>query len=209
MKIAVANTQIPFVKGGAEVLCDGLCRELIRRGHTVEKLLLPLQEFPPGRLMENVLAAKLMEIPQADLLIALKFPAYLIPHPNKRYWIIHQLRQAYDLYGTPFGYRDAPALRAAIARGEQRGRSIPSATWCPGGFGRQTASPPPPFTVPWMSRSPFPWQDTGTMSFIPGGSTPSSANPYWWRPWPIPAPRCGCCWPGGGTAGRKKSGSWR
>ena len=116
MKIAVANAQIPFVKGGAEVLCDGLCRELIRRDHTVEKLLLPLQEFPPARLMENVLAAKLMEIPQADLLIALKFPAYLIPHPNKRYWIIHQLRQAYDLYGTPFGYRDAPALRAAIAR---------------------------------------------------------------------------------------------
>lgn len=63
MKIAVANAQIPFVKGGAEVLCDGLCRELIRRGHRVEKLLLPLQEFPPARLMENVLAAKLMEIP--------------------------------------------------------------------------------------------------------------------------------------------------
>ena len=46
MKIAVANAQIPFVKGGAEVLCDSLCRELIRRGHTVRKSSCPSRSFP-------------------------------------------------------------------------------------------------------------------------------------------------------------------
>jgi glycosyltransferase involved in cell wall biosynthesis len=30
--------------------------------------------------------------------IALKFPAYLVEHPNKTVWLLHQLRQAYDLF---------------------------------------------------------------------------------------------------------------
>ena len=33
-----------------------------------------------------------------DLVIGLKFPAYLIPHDRKRLWLLHQFRQAYDLW---------------------------------------------------------------------------------------------------------------
>jgi glycosyltransferase involved in cell wall biosynthesis len=33
--------------------------------------------------------------------IALKFPAYLIPHPNKVLWLVHQHRTAYDLWHHP------------------------------------------------------------------------------------------------------------
>jgi len=32
-----------------------------------------------------------------DRVIALKFPAYLIRHPHKTLWLLHQYRQAYDL----------------------------------------------------------------------------------------------------------------
>jgi glycosyltransferase involved in cell wall biosynthesis len=35
-----------------------------------------------------------------DRVIALKFPAYLVPHPHKTLWLLHQYRQAYDLWGT-------------------------------------------------------------------------------------------------------------
>jgi len=35
-----------------------------------------------------------------DLVIATRFPSYLIRHPNKVVWLIHQFRQAYDLLGT-------------------------------------------------------------------------------------------------------------
>jgi glycosyltransferase involved in cell wall biosynthesis len=36
---------------------------------------------------------------QVDRIVGLKFPAYLIPHPNKVLWILHQHRPAYDLWG--------------------------------------------------------------------------------------------------------------
>jgi glycosyltransferase involved in cell wall biosynthesis len=39
-----------------------------------------------------------LEISNVDKVIALKFPAYLINHPNKTIWLLHQFRQAYDLF---------------------------------------------------------------------------------------------------------------
>jgi glycosyltransferase involved in cell wall biosynthesis len=38
-----------------------------------------------------------------DLLIGMKFPVYYAPHHNKVIWLIHQHRQAYDLWNTEFG----------------------------------------------------------------------------------------------------------
>lgn len=38
-----------------------------------------------------------------DMVVALKFPAYLVQHPNKVIWLTHQHRQAYDLMGTEYG----------------------------------------------------------------------------------------------------------
>jgi glycosyltransferase involved in cell wall biosynthesis len=39
---------------------------------------------------------------RVDRVIGLKFPAYYAAHPVKVCWILHQHRQAYDLYGTRF-----------------------------------------------------------------------------------------------------------
>jgi len=36
-----------------------------------------------------------------DLVIALKFPAYLVPHERKVVWLIHQHRSAYELWDHP------------------------------------------------------------------------------------------------------------
>ena len=52
------------------------------------------------------MACRLLDLTEAfgnsiDRLIALKFPAYLVPHPNKVLWILHQHRQAYDLWTHP------------------------------------------------------------------------------------------------------------
>ena len=40
---------------------------------------------------------------RVDRVIGLKFPAYLIPHPNKVLWLVHQHRSAYDLWSDPQG----------------------------------------------------------------------------------------------------------
>jgi glycosyltransferase involved in cell wall biosynthesis len=55
-----------------------------------------------------MLACRLLDLTEVagtpvDLLIGLKFPAYLIPHPNKVLWILHQFRTAYDLWDHPLG----------------------------------------------------------------------------------------------------------
>src|SRR5947209_15874101 len=52
--------------------------------------------------------------------IATKFPAYAVRHPNKVAWVLHQFRQAYDYDGTELGqFSNSPedrATRRAIER---------------------------------------------------------------------------------------------
>jgi glycosyltransferase involved in cell wall biosynthesis len=50
-----------------------------------------------------MLACRLLDLSETtgipvDRVIALKFPAYYIPHANKVLWLLHQHRQAYDLW---------------------------------------------------------------------------------------------------------------
>ena len=40
---------------------------------------------------------------EVDLVIATRFPSYLVQHPRKVVWLLHQYRQAYDLDGTEYG----------------------------------------------------------------------------------------------------------
>jgi len=55
-----------------------------------------------------------------DLVIGTKFPSYVVKHPNKVVWLVHQFRQAYELDGTELGqFSDSTedrALRRAIHR---------------------------------------------------------------------------------------------
>lgn len=37
-----------------------------------------------------------------DVVIATRFPTYFVRHPRKVLWLMHQHRQAYDLYGTEY-----------------------------------------------------------------------------------------------------------
>lgn len=106
MKIAIATTLVPFVYGGAEFLIDELVKQLKKYGHEPQALQLPFSWHPKSHLTDQMLAARLMQIDDADMVIAMKFPAYYIKHDNKRMWLIHQFRQAYDFVGTEFAYFD-------------------------------------------------------------------------------------------------------
>jgi len=107
MKIVIANAQVPFVSGGAEILANDLQETLIKHGHEVELIKIPFKWYPPEKIPEHILANRLLDLTEScgykiDLLIGLKFPAYYINHPNKILWILHQHRPAYDLWGTIF-----------------------------------------------------------------------------------------------------------
>jgi glycosyltransferase involved in cell wall biosynthesis len=107
MNILICTTQVPFTKGGAELHVEGLRRALIEAGYKAEIVALPFKWYPPTEIMRGALAWRMLDLTAAngqpvDLVIGMKFPAYLVAHEKKVLWILHQHRSAYNLWGTPF-----------------------------------------------------------------------------------------------------------
>jgi glycosyltransferase involved in cell wall biosynthesis len=120
-RIVLCATKVPFAYGGAEMLVDSLRDELRSRDFEVDVVALPFHWPSRAELLKGSLAWRLVNLNEAagkriDLVIATRFPSYLVKHPNKVVWLIHQLRQAYDLLGTSYSDfaasqpRDAKAL---------------------------------------------------------------------------------------------------
>jgi glycosyltransferase involved in cell wall biosynthesis len=103
MRVAIATVQVPFVRGGAELHAEGLQQALRDAGHEAELVPVPFKWYPPESIPQHILACRLLDLSESmgtpiDRVIGLKFPAYLVPHPNKVLWILHQHRSAYDLW---------------------------------------------------------------------------------------------------------------
>ena len=108
MRVVIATTQVPFIRGGAEILAEGLRDAIAMEGHQAEIVTLPFKWYPPERILDHMLACRLMDLTESngtpiDRVIGLKFPAYMIPHPNKVMWLVHQHRTAYELWDHKFG----------------------------------------------------------------------------------------------------------
>jgi glycosyltransferase involved in cell wall biosynthesis len=117
MKIVLASTYVPFIKGGGRFIVDWLEDKLVEHGHEVERFLLPFTDHP-DRLLEQIAAFRLMDLSDAgDRLVAFRPPAYVLKHPHKVLWFIHHIRAFYDLWGTEYAPPPTPArdaLRRAI-----------------------------------------------------------------------------------------------
>src|SRR3954453_23087955 len=106
MNIVIAATQVPYVRGGAEMLVDGLAGALEAAGQRLAVVALPFRWYPPAIIPSQALAWRLLDVTEAngvpiDRVICTKFPTWAVRHPNKVAWVVHQHRQAYDWYGTP------------------------------------------------------------------------------------------------------------
>lgn len=104
--ICICAVEQPFVKGGAELQLAALAKELEQRGYTVARVSLPFVWLPMREILKNCLMWRWIELERCtdtpiDLVICSKFPTYAVKHPRKVTWLIHQFRQAYELYGTP------------------------------------------------------------------------------------------------------------
>jgi len=120
MRVVVATVRVPFVHGGAEVLADELIKALLAEGHQADLVSIPFSPNEAEQIPDQMLACGLIDLTEVhgmpiDRLIALKFPAYLIPHPHKVIWLLHQYRAAYDLWDHPAGGLSY-ALRGRIVR---------------------------------------------------------------------------------------------
>ncbi len=120
MRICICATQVPFSHGGAEIHVETLHQELQARGFSSEIVTVPFSWTPRLQLLRSAFAWRLLDLKTIaqepiDLVIATRFPSYLIRHPNKVVWLIHQFRQAYDLLGTPYGeFGEGPADQAVV-----------------------------------------------------------------------------------------------
>jgi glycosyltransferase involved in cell wall biosynthesis len=105
--ILICTTQVPFTSGGAELHVEGLRRALVAAGYQAQIVALPFKWYPPTEIMRGAMAWRMLDLSSAngqpvDLVIGMKFPAYLVAHEKKVLWILHQYRAAYNLWGTPF-----------------------------------------------------------------------------------------------------------
>jgi glycosyltransferase involved in cell wall biosynthesis len=108
VRVVVCAPQVPFARGGTEILVENLVKELRRRDHEAELVTIPFKWYPRARVLTQALLWRLTDLEEADgrpidLVIGTKFPSYAIRHPNKVVWLVHQFRQAYELDGTALG----------------------------------------------------------------------------------------------------------
>ena len=92
-----------------------LTEELVARGVEADLVTLPLVEKERFDLIRSAAAWRSLDLTEAggrpvDAVIATRFPTYAVRHPNKIVWLIHQYRQAYDQYGTPYSDLTASPL---------------------------------------------------------------------------------------------------
>ena len=106
MRIAVAHPQTPFVRGGAETHTEALVKALKEAGHEAEMVTVAGKWYPATELLHQMAVWRSLDLSESngleiDMVIALKFPAYLVKHERKVAWLIHQHRSAYELWDHP------------------------------------------------------------------------------------------------------------
>ena len=125
MRVAVCAPQVAFVRGGAELMADDLVAALRARGHETELVTIPFKWYPGTRVLDQAFLWRLADLTESDgvpidRVIATKFPAYCVRHPNKVAWVLHQFRQAYDYDRTELRQFSESAEDRATRRAVER-----------------------------------------------------------------------------------------
>ena len=121
MRLAVCMPQVPFERGGTEIFADGLVAALREHGHEAELVTVPFKWYPSERVLTQAFLWRLLDLEEAngrpiDAVIATKFPSYVVRHPRKVVWLLHQFRQAWDLDRTELGQFSESAEDRALRR---------------------------------------------------------------------------------------------
>jgi glycosyltransferase involved in cell wall biosynthesis len=106
LRIVIASAYVPFQEDETDRLVEDLSGELRARGLDTDVVRIPFRpEWPT--IPEQTLGLRLLDLSvytdRIDRLIAVGAPAHALRHPNKVAWFGHHHRDAYDLWGTPWG----------------------------------------------------------------------------------------------------------
>ena len=105
--VLVCETQVPLVRGGAELLVRQLVDELRARGFATDRVSLPFKWYPKDEILPHAAAWRMLDLSESngrriDLVISTKFPTYFARHPRKVCWLVHQHRAVYELCATEY-----------------------------------------------------------------------------------------------------------
>jgi glycosyltransferase involved in cell wall biosynthesis len=115
VRVLVATSDVPFVEGGHRVIARALVRALQEAGHEAELLTTPSNRF--GRQGGAYLANWLTDVEltgageRVDRLLSLRYPSYVLRHPDHVCWLNHRMREYYDLWDEGLARR-RPLIKA-------------------------------------------------------------------------------------------------
>ena len=136
MNLLVMTAAELFVRDPADDLQQALIENLIRLGIKAETIRMPITARSAERLIDDMVVCRSLQLLNVDRVIALRFPAYLVPHPEKVCWLVDHWSERYD---TPNGTVRIPDS----ARGLEIRRLIEeSDRECLGGLHRLFAASP-------------------------------------------------------------------
>jgi glycosyltransferase involved in cell wall biosynthesis len=102
MKIIVATSSPPFVRGGHLIIAKELVNAINEYGHNAELLLTPQNSF--GKVYRAYIATRLIDLSEdgigdrIDKVISFRYPSYALKHNNHTLWLNHRMREYYDLW---------------------------------------------------------------------------------------------------------------
>ena len=124
MKVAIATVQVPFVRGGGELLAEGLRDAMRGAGHVAEIVTAPFRFAPIEGVRRSIAHWRcerldVFDAGAVDRIVHLKFPCYYAEGAPSALWLLHQHRAFYELWGGEYGGYDpsdpdAAALRADV-----------------------------------------------------------------------------------------------
>jgi len=114
MDVLVCATQVPFMRGGLEMMVENLVGALRDAGHRAEAVEIPAA-WDRDRLLDAATAWRMVPL-DADVVIPVNFPAYYARHPRKVLWLAHQHRAAYDGLGQPWSDLDLSEASLEVHR---------------------------------------------------------------------------------------------
>jgi len=180
VRIAVVHPQTPFVRGGAETHTETLVRALQEAGHEAEEVVVAGKWYPATEIIHQMAVWRALDLSESnglpiDMVIALKFPAYLVPHERKVVWLIHQHRTAYELWDhVEFAdlskQIEGPQVRDMVQQGDRislgeakriftNSRNVQERLWGSLRLSSEVLYHPSPIVEALMPREPGPYGD--------------------------------------------------
>lgn len=100
MKIAIVGpSPVPFTMGGMENMLSGLYRAINElTPHQAELIKLPVQEGTFWDLIDSYYQFYTLDLSHFDVILAAKYPAWMVQHDNCIFYVAHRLRGLYDTY---------------------------------------------------------------------------------------------------------------